>query len=78
MLRKTLFAVTLAVPAVAISAPAHAETYQSGPKPATVRNVPSQAKTFEPNRPYAQDLEKRKGKHLYQGGPRSTIPHANH
>ena len=57
MLRKALFALALAVPAVAISAPAHAETYQSGPKPATVRNLPSQAKSFE----------------LYQGGPRSTI-----
>ena len=78
MLKKSLFAIALVVPALTLSAPTLAQTYQGGPKSATVRSVPPQAKKFEPNKPYAQAPEEQKGKHVYQGGPKSNIPHASH
>lgn len=79
MFRKSLFAVALVIPAVSLSAATYAQSYQGGPKSGIAKATQSQAaKQFEPNKPYAQALEERKGRHVYQGGPQSTIPHASH
>jgi hypothetical protein len=80
MFRKSLFAVALVFPAVALSTATYADqSYRGGPKSGVASVTQSQAaKQFEPNKPYAQAIEERKGKHVYQGGPRSTIPHASH
>lgn len=75
MFTKSLFAAALLIPVVALSGVTYAgQTYRGGPKSGTVtKTAPA-----EPNKPYAQAVEERKGKHVYQGGPQSTIPHASH
>lgn len=79
MFRNSLFAVALVIPAMALSTATYADqTYQGGPKSATAKATQSQAKQFEPNKPYAQATEERKGRHVYQGGPGTNIPMASH
>ena len=79
MLRKSLLAVALVIPAVALSTATYAEqTYQGGPKSALAKTAQAQAKQFEPNKPYAQLVDERKVRHVYQGGPWTNIPMASH
>jgi hypothetical protein len=72
MFKKSLIAAALLVPAVALSSAAFAgQAYQGGPKSGLSTN----AQSFEANKPYAQDLTARAGKHIYQGGPKTATPH---
>lgn len=72
MFKKSLIAAALVVPAIALSSAAFAgQAYQGGPKSGLSTN----AQSFEANKPYAQDVTARAGKHLYQGGPKTTTPH---
>ena len=82
MFMKSLIAAALVVPAIALSSAAFAgQAYQGGPKSGLTTNTHS----FEPNKPYAQDVGKpyaqdlnaRTGKHMhiYQGGPQTSVPH---
>ena len=69
MITKSFIAAALAV---ALSSTAFAgQTYQGGPKSGLTRTTQS----FEVNKPYAQDLTTRAGKHIYQGGPKTATPH---
>ena len=80
MFRKSLYAVALVIPTVALSTAAFAgEGYQGGPKSDLPKATQLQtAQPFEPYKPYAQAVEVRKGKHVYQGGPWTNIPMASH
>jgi hypothetical protein len=79
MFRKSLFALALVIPAVALSTATFADSYQGGPKVSLAKATQSQvAQQFEPNKPYAQAVEERKGRHVYQGGPWTNIPMASH
>jgi hypothetical protein len=80
MLRKSLFAVALVIPAIALSTTTYAgQAYQGGPKSGLTKATQSQAVgQFQPNKPYAQAVEERKGRHVYQGGPWTNIPMATH
>ena len=72
MFKKSLIAAALVVPAIALSSAAFAgQAYQGGPKSGLSTN----AQSFEANKPYAQDVTVRAGKHIYQGGPKTTTPH---
>ena len=72
MFKKSLIAAALVVPALALSSAAFAgQAYQGGPKSGLSTN----AQSFEANKPYAQDVSARAGKHIYQGGPRTVVPH---
>jgi hypothetical protein len=72
MFTKSLIAAALAV---ALSSAAFAgQAYQGGPKSGLTVRVQS----FEANKPYAQDVSARAGKHIYQGGPNSAITHRQH
>jgi hypothetical protein len=72
MFKKSLIAAALVVPAIALSSAAFAgQTYQGGPKSGLTARV----QTFEANKPYAQDVSARTGKHIYQGGPKTVVPH---
>jgi hypothetical protein len=72
MFKKSLIAAALLVPAVALSSAAFAgQVYQGGPKSGLTARV----QTFEANKPYAQDVSARAGKHIYQGGPKTATPH---
>jgi hypothetical protein len=72
MFKKSLIAAALVVPALALSSAAFAgQAYQGGPRSGLSTN----AQSFEANKPYAQDLNARAGKHIYQGGPKTVIPH---
>ena len=72
MFKKSLIAAALLVPAVALSSAAFAgQVYQGGPKSGLTARV----QTFEANKPYAQDVTARAGKHIYQGGPKTATPH---
>ena len=69
MFTKSLIAAALAV---ALSSAAFAgQAYQGGPKSGLSTN----AQSFEANKPYAQDVSARAGKHIYQGGPKTATPH---
>jgi len=73
MFKKSLIAFALVIPAVALSSAAYAEqAYQGGPK----SGVTIRAKSFEANKPYAQAVNVRVDKHVYQGGPMMAMPHA--
>jgi|GEM_PF-3047625 len=80
MFRKSLFALALVIPAVALSTATYADqAYQGGPKVSLAKATQSlAAQQFEPNKPYAQAVEERKGRHVYQGGPWTNIPMASH
>ncbi len=79
MFRKSLFAFALVVPAAALSTATYADqTYQGGPKSGAKATQTQTAQQFEPNKPYAQAIEGRKGRHVYQGGPWTNIPMASH
>ena len=72
MFKKSLIAAALVVPAIALLSAAFAgQTYQGGPKSGQSTN----AQSFEANKPYAQDMTARASKHIYQGGPRTVVPH---
>ena len=72
MFKKSFIAAALLVPAVALSSAAFAgQAYQGGPKSGLTVRVQS----FEANKPYAQDVTARAGKHIYQGGPKTATPH---
>ncbi len=76
MFPKTLAAAALLVPAVALADAASAgSAYQGGPKSTVSTGAPSQ--TFETKKPFAQYVPGAtvRSKHIYQGGPQSTIPH---
>ena len=75
MFKKSLIAAALLVPAVALSSAAFAgQAYQGGPKSGLTVRVQS----FEANKPYAQDVSARTGKHIYLGGPKATGQHGKH
>ncbi len=80
MFKKSLLAAALVVPAIALSTASYAgQAYQGGPKSGLTKATQSQAaRQFEPNKPYAQAVEERKGRHVYQGGPWTNIPMATH
>ncbi len=75
MFKKSLFAVTLVVPALALSSAASAgQVYQGGPK----SGLSTSAQTFEANKPYAQLVPTYRpatNKHTYRGGPQTMTPH---
>lgn len=72
MVTKSLIAAALAV---ALSSTAFAgQVYQGGPK----SGLSTRTQSFEANKPYAQALDVRAGKHVYQGGPKAATPHARH
>lgn len=72
MFTKTFIAVALVIPALALSSPAFAGgTYQGGPKSGLWTSSP----TVETNKPYAEVVSPTSNRHIYQGGPKSTIPH---
>ncbi len=73
MSTKTLIAVALVVPALALSSTAFAGgTYQGGPKSGLWNN---NSPTVETNKPYAEVAPATNNRHIYQGGPKTTIPH---
>ena len=73
MLKKSLIAAALLVPALALSSTAYSQVYQGGPKSA----IATRAQTFEVNKPYAQFVqEKAKDNHSYLGGPNGVMPHS--
>jgi hypothetical protein len=79
MLRKSLLAAALVVPAALSTAAFAGQAYQGGPKSSVSKATqPQTIQQFEPNKPYAQAVEERKGKHVYQGGPGTNIPMATH
>ena len=79
MFRKSLFAAALVIPAIALSTATFAgQAYQGGPKSGANTTQSQTAQRFEPNKPYAQALEERKSRHVYQGGPWTNIPMASH
>ena len=80
MFRKSLLAAALAVPAIALSTATYAgDAYRGGPKSGvTAATKTTTAKSVDPNQAYAQAIEERKGRHVYQGGPSSNIPMASH
>ena len=72
MLKKSLIAAALVVPALALSSTAYSQVYQGGPKSA----IATRAQTFEVNKPYAQFVQdKAKTGHKYEGGPMGAMPH---
>ena len=75
MFIKTLIATALVVPALALSSMAFADpVYRGGPK----SGIWTSARTFESNKPYAQNVPAARtttGKHIYQGGPKTVVPH---
>ncbi len=72
MSTKILIAAALVVPALALSSTAFAGgTYQGGPKSGLWNNSP----TVETSKPYAEIVQPTDNRHVYQGGPKSTIPH---
>jgi hypothetical protein len=75
MLKKSLIAAALVVPAFALSSAAFAgQVYQGGPK----SGLSASAQTFEANKPYAQfvpDNRDATSKHSYRGGPKTLVPH---
>lgn len=75
MFTKSLIAAAVVVPALALSSAVYAgPVYQGGPKSGITTSAP----TFESNKPYAQlvpDTRTVKSKHVYQGGPKTVIPH---
>jgi hypothetical protein len=79
MFRKSLVAAALVIPAVALSTAAYGgQNYQGGPKSGANATQSQTTQQFEPNKPYAQAVEERKGRHVYQGGPWTNIPMASH
>ena len=80
MFRKSLFAAALVIAGLAFSSASFAgQAYQGGPKSgASSIRIASSAQPFEANKPYAQAVEERKGRHVYQGGPWTNIPMATH
>ena len=75
MFTKSLIAAALVVPALALSSAAYAgPNYRGGPKSGITTSTP----TFESNKPYAQfvpDTRPSTNRHVYQGGPKTAIPH---
>jgi len=72
MLKKSLIAAALVVPALALSSTAYSQVYQGGPK----STIATRTQTFEVNKPYAQFVqEKAKTGHKYLGGPMGAMPH---
>ena len=75
MFTKSLIVGALVVSAFALSSAVYAgPVYQGGPKSGIATSAP----TFESNKPYAQlvpDIRAAKSKHVYQGGPKTLIPH---
>ncbi len=72
MFTKSLIAAAVAV---ALSSAAFAgQTYQGGPK----SGLMGKTQSFEINKPFAQDVSAREGRHIYQGGPKAATPHAKH
>ncbi len=76
MFNKTLVAAALVIPAVGLSAAAFAGSAdQGGPRSTMSASAPNQ--TFQTNKSYAQYVPRAgvRAKHIYQGGPKSTILH---
>lgn len=78
MFTKTLVTAALTVLVFPLSGVAYAEglVYQGGPKSTISTRAPSP--TVEANKPYAQYVPAMRSgtnKHIYQGGPKSPIPH---
>lgn len=75
---KSVIAAALLVPFFALNGAGHAEgvLYQGGPKSPISKRSPVQ--TFEADKPYAQYVPAARAvanKHIYQGGPKTTVPH---
>jgi hypothetical protein len=69
MFTKSLIAAALAV---ALSGTAFAgQVYQGGPK----SGLSTRTQSFEANKPFAQALDVRANKYIYQSGPKATAPH---
>lgn len=73
MFNKTLIVTALVVPALTLSSAAFADpVYRGGPK----SGIWTSARTVESNKPYAQYVPTTAaGKHVYQGGPKTVVPH---
>jgi hypothetical protein len=76
MIKKSLIAAALVVPAFALSSAAFAgQVYQGGPKSGLSASAP----TFEANKPYAQfvpDNRAATSKHTYRRGPKTLAPNS--
>ena len=75
MFKRTLTA-ALVIPTIVFSGAAYAGGYVGGPK----SSIPmtTAAPTFETKKPYAQYVPNdraRTNRHIYQGGPRTGVPH---
>lgn len=75
---KTSITTALVVSVLGLTAASAETVWVGGPKGGfTTRTTTSQA--VQPNKPYAQYTpapSRESGKHIYVGGPKSTVPHS--